>query len=95
MKQTSNEYFGKDLEAMSFAQNYHQWILEICSPYLGKVVAEIGAGTGNFSDFLLKGTMKSSGVVTYDRLVVPFMKRVERILPLPIGKNLVLVARKK
>jgi SAM-dependent methyltransferase len=236
MKKASIEYFGKDLEAMSFAQNYHQWILEICSPYLGKVVAEIGAGTGNFSDFLLssdikrlvafepsdnmyplleekfktvsnvetikslfenrsetytdafdsvcyinvlehiekddealfhaykcirkngyllifvpalnflfsemdkslghyrryskknlykvvssagfsvktikyfdlagivpwyiafvlmKGTMKSSGVAIYDRLVVPFMKKVERILPPPIGKNLVLVARKE
>jgi 16S rRNA A1518/A1519 N6-dimethyltransferase RsmA/KsgA/DIM1 with predicted DNA glycosylase/AP lyase activity len=43
---------------MSFAQNYHQWILEICSPYLGKVVAEIGAGTGNFSDFLLSSHIK-------------------------------------
>lgn len=43
MKQTSNEYLGKDLEAMSFAQNYHQWILETCSSYLGKVVAEICA----------------------------------------------------
>jgi hypothetical protein len=44
---------------------------------------------------LLKGTMKSTGVATYDRLVVPVMKRVERILPPPIGKNLVLVARKE
>jgi hypothetical protein len=43
----------------------------------------------------MKGTMKSSGVAIYDRLVVPFMKKVERILPPPIGKNLVLVARKE
>jgi SAM-dependent methyltransferase len=236
MKQASNEYFGKDLEAMSFAKNYHQWILEIFAPHLGNVVAEVGAGTGNFSDFLLssnikklfafepsdnmypvleekfkavpnvetikslfenrseeypdafdsvcyvnvlehiekddealshaykcirkngyllifvpalnflfsemdkslghyrryskkslykvvssagfsvkkinyfdlvgivpwfiafvlmKGTMKSSSVALYDRLVVPFMKKVEGILPPPIGKNLVLVARKE
>ncbi len=47
------QYFGKDLEAMSFAQNYHQWILCEFSPYLGKIVAEVGAGTGNFSKLLL------------------------------------------
>ena len=43
MKQTSNKYLGKDLEAMPLAQNYHQRILEICSPYLGKIVAETWA----------------------------------------------------
>lgn len=49
----NKEYFGKDLEAMSFAENYHNWILDEFSPYLGENVAEVGAGTGNFSDFLL------------------------------------------
>jgi len=48
------QYFGKDLEAMSFAQNYHKWILEEIAPYIGKDFAEIGAGVGNFSDFLLE-----------------------------------------
>lgn len=47
------QYFGKDLEAMSFAQNYHKWILEEITPFVGKHLAEIGAGVGNFSDFLL------------------------------------------
>lgn len=49
----STEYFGKDLEAMSFADNYHQWIVSEFSSYLGEHVAEVGAGTGNFSEFLL------------------------------------------
>lgn len=47
-------YFGKDLEAMSFANNYHQWILDEFAPYLGERVAEVGAGSGNFSDFILR-----------------------------------------
>lgn len=47
-------YFGRDLEAMASATNYHQWIVDEFSPYLGRRVAEVGAGTGNFSDFLLR-----------------------------------------
>jgi len=43
MKQSGHEYFGKDLEAMSFDQSYHQLILEICSPHLGKVICRIWA----------------------------------------------------
>ncbi len=56
--QNDNLYFGKDLEAMSFARNYHQWILEEFMPYIGEEVAEVGAGVGNFSDYLLKSTAK-------------------------------------
>lgn len=46
-------YFGKDLEAMSSAVNYTRWILEHFQPFLGKNVAEVGAGTGNFSRYLV------------------------------------------
>ena len=54
MNKANEKYFGKDLEAMSFAQNYHRWILEEIFPYLGPKTAEIGAGMGNFSEFLLE-----------------------------------------
>ena len=47
-------YFGRDLEAMSFAQNYHEWIADEFSPYLGKEVAEVGAGSGDFTDRILE-----------------------------------------
>jgi SAM-dependent methyltransferase len=47
-------YFGRDLEAMSFATNYHTWIVEEFKPFLGHRVAEIGAGTGNFTSLLIK-----------------------------------------
>lgn len=47
------KYEGKDLEAMTFAVNYHNWILAEFRAHLGKRVAEVGAGSGNFSNLLL------------------------------------------
>ena len=46
-------YIGKDLEAMTFAVNYHKWILDEFRPFLGKNLTEVGAGTGSFSELLL------------------------------------------
>lgn len=53
------EYPGKDLEAMSFAKNYHCWILKVFEPYLGGSVAEIGAGCGNFARLVLEKNIKN------------------------------------
>lgn len=47
-------YFGRDLEAMSFAQNYHEWIADEFAPYFGESVAEVGAGSGDFTDLILE-----------------------------------------
>lgn len=47
-------YVGKDLEAMSFAVNYHKWIVDEFRPFLGKKLVEVGAGTGSFSELLLR-----------------------------------------
>lgn len=46
-------YIGKDLEAMSFAANYHRWILREFRPFIGRRIVEVGAGTGNFSRLLI------------------------------------------
>jgi SAM-dependent methyltransferase len=46
-------YPGKDLEAMSFAVNYHRWLLDELRQYIGKNVVEVGAGKGSFSEMLL------------------------------------------
>lgn len=56
-------YVGKDLEAMSFAVNYHRWILSIFAPYLGTRVVEVGAGTGSFSELLLERRPQSLSLV--------------------------------
>src|SRR5687767_3873369 len=46
------QYEGRDLEAMSFAENYHRWIRDEFNPMLGKHIVEVGAGTGDFSALL-------------------------------------------
>ena len=56
-------YVGKDLEAMSFAVNYHRWILEEFRPFLGKKLVEVGAGTGSFSEMLIAEKPKNLALV--------------------------------
>ncbi len=43
---------------------------------------------------LLKNTLQSGAVSVYDKLVVPVMRVVEKIAAPPIGKNLLMIARK-
>lgn len=56
-------YVGRDLEAMSFAINYHAWILRLFRPYLGTNVVEVGAGTGSFSELLLQHNLQSLSLI--------------------------------
>jgi SAM-dependent methyltransferase len=56
-------YVGKDLEAMSFAVNYHRWILSSFAPYLGTRVVEVGAGTGSFSELICERRPQSLSLV--------------------------------
>jgi len=56
-------YMGRDLEAMSFAENYHRWILQVFEPYLGERLVEVGAGTGEFSKLILASEFKSVSLV--------------------------------
>lgn len=56
-------YVGKDLEAMSFAVNYHKWILREFYPFLGKSVVEVGAGTGSFSELLLRQQFETASLI--------------------------------
>jgi SAM-dependent methyltransferase len=75
-------YVGTDLEAMSFAENYHRWILHELRPYLGKTIVEVGAGTGSFSELLLACGPESLMLVEPSQMVdklrenlAPFAKR--------------------
>ncbi|MDQ8187629.1 class I SAM-dependent methyltransferase [Pelagicoccus sp. SDUM812002] len=53
------EYDGTDLEAMEVAENYPKWIVEEFAPYLKGDVADVGAGCGNFSRYLLQAELSS------------------------------------
>lgn len=68
-------YFGKDLEAMSFARNYHKWILSEFSPYLGNSVAEVGAGAGSVSTLLLETNISSLVAFEPSRNMYPLLKK--------------------
>lgn len=82
-------YPGKDLEAMSFAVNYHKWILDEFRPYLGRKVIEVGAGTGDFSTLLLNEQIDELSLVepsemfdqlsvniASDKIAVTFFKNI-------------------
>lgn len=59
METAAFSYSGTELDAMAQAQNYHNWIRKLTSPYLGNRVVEVGAGLGNFAAVLLRETVVS------------------------------------
>jgi SAM-dependent methyltransferase len=67
-------YPGKDLEAMDFAVRYHQWILKIFRPFLGKNVVEVGAGTGSVSEMLLRENVESLALVEPSEEMFPLLE---------------------
>ena len=43
---------------------------------------------------LLKRHLDDKATKIYDRLVIPIIKKLDKITPMPIGKNLLLIAKK-
>ena len=62
-----------NLEAMSLAENYHRWILTHFEPFLGTRVAEVGAGLGNFSSFLLKSNIQELTAIEPSKELYPLL----------------------
>lgn len=54
--QVTEDYTSTDLKDMSVAKNYNKWIIDLCQPYIGSTILEVGAGTGNFTESLLEHT---------------------------------------
>jgi SAM-dependent methyltransferase len=52
-------YSGTELEGMAEARNYYEWILSFFVPHMGRQIIEVGAGTGTFTDHLLKSAPDS------------------------------------
>ena len=73
-----NQYFGKDLEAMSFANNYHRWLIAEFMPYINGSVAEVGAGVGNVSRLILEANIKSLTSFEPSANMYPLLKEALR-----------------
>lgn len=52
MKELSEDPIIRDLEIMSEAKNYHDWIFSHFRPHLGRRVLELGAGIGNMTEMM-------------------------------------------
>jgi SAM-dependent methyltransferase len=77
-------YGGRDLEAMSFAVRYHQWILQIFRPYLGTRIVEVGAGIGSFSELILELRPESLSLVEPSKeMHLRLVERVRELNPVP------------
>jgi glycosyltransferase involved in cell wall biosynthesis len=50
---SADEHGGEILERLNQAPRFTRWMADVVSPYLGKRVLEIGAGTGNMSVHLM------------------------------------------
>lgn len=72
-------YVGKDLEAMSFAVNYHRWILDEFRPFLGKRAVEVGAGTGLFSELLLAENLDALSLVEPSEMFDHLRKNISQV----------------
>lgn len=66
-------YEGRDLEAMSFAQNYYQWVADEFRPFLGKRVGEVGAGSGSFSSLILKNKIDTLVAIEPSQEMYPLL----------------------
>ncbi|MDQ3129211.1 MAG: class I SAM-dependent methyltransferase [Acidobacteriota bacterium] len=72
-------YIGKDLEAMSFAVNYHNWILDEFRPFLGANIVEVGSGTGSFSELLLREKPETLNMVEPSEMFVYLKQNISQL----------------
>lgn len=68
-------YDGRDLEAMSCAKGYYNWIMDEFRPFLGQDVVEVGAGVGNFSQWLLAANPHSFTAVEPSANLFPLLQQ--------------------
>jgi SAM-dependent methyltransferase len=49
----TDDYHGRDLESMSLARRYYEWIFSEFAPRIGKRILEVGAGSGTLTERLV------------------------------------------
>ncbi|CAF0705317.1 class I SAM-dependent methyltransferase [Candidatus Methylacidithermus pantelleriae] len=84
-----SDYEGKEsLVALQEGRQYYQWLLEEFRGYLGKVVAEVGAGVGTFSRALLQEKIETLWALEPARNLLPSLQ--ENLAAFPQAKILPL-----
>ena len=61
MEQLENEYykgFNELIKVSQYHSNYSNWIINTFLPFIGEEILEIGSGTGNFTNILVKKGLK-------------------------------------
>jgi SAM-dependent methyltransferase len=61
---------------MSAAVNYHRWILDEFEPFLGKIVAEVGAGIGSVSQLILERPIERLFAFEPSRNMFPALEKL-------------------
>lgn len=85
----SFKYEGRDLEAMSNAPNYHNWILDKFAPYIGNHLTEVGAGTGTFSTVVLDRFTKPMTLIEPSKDMIHLLR--EKIEHHPLKSQVELI----
>src|SRR6266849_1998033 len=57
---TEIEYNTSDLEVLADLENYYLWIFDEIRPFLGSRLADVGAGVGTFTKFLINEHLASN-----------------------------------
>ncbi len=76
MKLTKDQknYIGRDLEAMAAATNYYNWIISEFGKYIQGNVAEVGAGAGTFTQYIVNSGVDSLIAVEPSEEMFPILK---------------------
>jgi len=76
-----SDYEGSELDATAQAHNYNRWILESIRPFLGAVIAEVGAGQGNFTRELLRTAPHRLIAIEPSAILVPKLRQTTAGIP--------------
>jgi SAM-dependent methyltransferase len=97
IQQGSPEYDVEDLELMQDAGRYRAWVYRLIAPYVGRRVLEVGAGIGNYAEFLLDRealTLMDCSTGCYTALVNRFASQDSvRVVQMDICDPVVLTLR--
>lgn len=76
MKTTKDKknYAGEDLDSMGDARNYYSWIIDEFGKFMSDNVAEVGAGSGTFSKYILKKGVKTFWAVEPSPEMFPLLQ---------------------